>query len=217
MVTSAMGAREARALWSAADPALWRAALDAYPAVIDAQGAKDLARLDRWYRADLPATLHGRQPAFLEPDELVDAVRWKMIRGEWRPRNLAIVRGNDPATVRSASERAFALVPDPRKPLGALSELAGVGPATASAVLAAYRPHVYPFLDDVVASAAPDLGEPRFTVAYYVRYAEALCRLADELGPGWTAQSVGFALWSAAGGKRRPAASGHPAPRDAAG
>lgn len=196
-----MGDREGRALWEVADPGAWSAALAAYPGVIEAQGAKDLARLDRWYRSTFPAAIRDREPPFVERDELVDAVRWKMVRGEWRPRNLALVRGNDPATVRETSQRAFALTQDPRKPLAALSELAGVGPATASAVLAAYRPDLYPFLDDVVAAAVPELGEPRFTLAFYVRYAEALRRRAEELGTGWTAQSVGLALWSAAGGK----------------
>jgi hypothetical protein len=200
-----MGDREARALWSTVDPAPWRAALDAYPEVIVRQGARDLARLDGWYRADLPEAIQRRTPPFLEPDELVDAVRWKMVRGEWRPRNLALVRGNHSATVRATSQRAFALAPDPRKPLAALSELAGVGPATASAVLAAYRPDLYPFLDDVVAAAVPELEEPRFTLAYYVRYAEALHQRAEELGPGWTSHSVGLALWSASGGKRAAA------------
>src|SRR3712207_8361368 len=49
--------------------------------------------------------------------------------------------------VVAASRRAFAAIPDDRAPLRLLGELKGVGPATASAVLAAYRPDLYPFFD----------------------------------------------------------------------
>ncbi len=193
---------QARLFWESADADRWRAALAAYPAVIVAQGVAELVQLDTWYRTELPAVLAQRSPAWLEPDELLGIVRWKMRRGEWRPRNLALVRANEPDQVRRCSERAFAAVPDPRRPLVELAALAGVGPATASAVLAAYRPDLYPFLDDRVGAAIPELGVPSFTLAYYVRYAAALRERARELGPDWTAQAVGLALWAASGGKQ---------------
>ena len=50
------------------------------------------------------------------------------------------LRGNDEAEIRRLSEAAFATVPEPRKPVARLAELAGVGPATASAALAARHP-----------------------------------------------------------------------------
>jgi len=157
--------------------------------------------VDRWYRCELPNLVAARQPPTVELDELVDAVRWKMLRGEWRPRNLGLVRGNAPDVVRSVCARAFALVPDPRQPVAAIAELAGVGPATASAVLAAYRGDLYPFLDELVGAAIPELPQPRFTLPYYLRYADALRQRAQQLGPPWTAQTVSLALWSASGGK----------------
>ena len=78
-----------------------------------------------------------------------------MKRGVWRARNLVLVRGNDPETVGQLSEEGFALLPDPRKPLARLTRLAGVGPATASAVLATVSPEVYPFFDELVADQIP--------------------------------------------------------------
>ena len=87
-----------------------------------------------------------------------------------------------------------------------LCALAGVGPATASAALAAHAPGVYPFFDELVAVAIPGLGPVAFTPAYYARYAERLRERAAALAAacpdaGWTAQAVSQALWAASGGK----------------
>lgn len=192
----------ARALWRTDESDAWSRALATYPSVVADQGVAGLAELDGWYRAELPALLAERTPVEITRSELVDVVRWKMRRGEWRARNLGLAESNAEAVVRGASARAFAAVADPRRALAALQELAGVGPATASAVLAAYRPERYPFLDELVGAAIPDLGPARFTPAYYARYAVALRDRATGLGAGWTAQAVGLALWSAAGGKQ---------------
>src|SRR5439155_6608270 len=181
--------------------AAWQAALARYPAVVDAQGAEGLAELDAWYREALPGLLAARRPPGLEPSELVDVVRWKMKRGEWRARNLALLKSNPDDAIRLVAERAFAAVPDPRRPVATLAELAGVGPATASAALAAYRPDLYPFPDDLVGAALPGLGRPQFSLPYYLRYAARLRERAASLGAGWTAQAVGLALWADSGGK----------------
>lgn len=196
-----MSAADATRLWQSGDPSTWEAALDNYPAVIEAQGVADLEPLDRWYREELPGIVAAREPPCLEPDEVADVVRWKMKRGEWRPRNLALVRANDPALVRQKSIDAFSLAPDVRRAITRMSELGGIGPATASALLAVYRGDVFPFLDDLVGQAIEELGEPRFALPYYLRYAEALRQRATALGRPWTAQRVGLALWSASGGK----------------
>ena len=196
-----MSADEARGLWATDERAAWQAALDAYPRVVEEQHVAGLAELDAWFLDDLPARLTRRHPPYLEPDELQDVVRWKMKRGEWRARNLALVQGNPEEDVRSRTRRAFELAPDPRKPVAEVAELAGVGPATASAVLSAFRPDLYPFLDELVGAAIAELGEPKFTLPYYLKYAAALRDRAAALGAGWDAQRVGLALWSAAGGK----------------
>lgn len=188
-------------LWESDSPDRWRAALDRYPGVIAAQGVGSLVEHDAWYRDELPRAIASRVPPHVDHDELVRLTRWKMSRGEWRARNLQLVDGNDAELVVATSVAALAAVPDPRKPIAILSELAGVGPATASAVVAAYRPDVYPFLDDLVAVRIPSLGKPAFTLPFYLRYAEALRGRAGELGQGWTAVDVERALWADAGGK----------------
>jgi hypothetical protein len=188
-------------LFASNDKKEWQAALDAYPTVIEAQEVNGLPELDRWYREDLPRLVNARNPRTMDIEELSQVVRWKMRRGEWRARNLALVRGNPPEKVDACARTAFDSSVPPRRALAALSELNGVGPATASAALAAVRPAEFAFLDDLVGRAIPSTGEPGFTVAYYFRFVNALIQKAAELGSPWTAHSVSLALWSAVGGK----------------
>jgi hypothetical protein len=190
-----------QALWAEEDAAVWAAWHGRYPEIVALRGGERLSGLDAWYGQTLPELLGSRQPPYLLRDELVRVTEWKMRRGVWRGRNLALVRANDPAAVDRASRAAFALVPDVRKPLATLAELGGVGVATASAVLAALRPDVYPFFDELIADAIPGLGTVAFTLPYYLRYAERLRERAARLGPPWTPHAVGQALWAAAGGK----------------
>jgi hypothetical protein len=130
-------------------------------------------------------------------DELARVTEWKMKRGTYRARNLVLVRGNDDAEVGRASAEAIAAIPDPRRPIARLAELAGVGPATASAVLAIVAPRSYPFFDEDVAKQIAALGKVAFTVPYYLRYAEALRARAHALGEDWSADDVARALWAA--------------------
>jgi len=189
-------------LWTSDAREEWRAALDAYEEVIEAQGVARLPELDRWYRDELPAAIAGRRAAHITHDELVRTTEWKMTRGIWRPRNLALVRGNPPEKVERTSASALASIPDPRLPIARLAELDGVGPATASAIASAAAPELYPFFDELVAAQVPGLGEVAFTPAFYAKYADALRRRAGDLGSGWTPVMVERALWAHVGGKK---------------
>jgi hypothetical protein len=193
-------------LWQTPSCDNWHAALERYVDAIRAQQVNGLLELDAWYREELPALIAARKPAYITLAELERATVWKMKRGVWRERNRQLVRGNPSAQVRQTSTDAFAAVPDPRTPVDLLSTLAGVGPATASAVLACYAPAVYPFFDELVAAQIPGLGKVAFTAAYYRRYAAALCARAAQLSAQckhreWTAHDVSQALWAASGGK----------------
>ena len=193
-------------LWNSSDCAAWHRALESYTGVVRAQGVGGLEELDRWYREELPGLLASRTPPYVTRDELVKVTRWKMKRGVWRQRNLLLVEENPDAQVEQTSREAFAAVPDPRRPVSLFIRLAGVGPATASAVLAAYSPGMYPFFDELVAQQMPGMGEVTFTATYYARYADTLRTRAESLNAAcehhaWTANDVGMALWAAAGGK----------------
>ena len=188
-------------LWSSTSTKRWRQALDRYGTVVAAQGVAKLVELDAWYREELPSAIASRRKPHVTLHELSELTQWKMARGVWRGRNLALVKGNAPDVVVATSRDALAAIPDPMKPVKALAELAGVGPATASAVCAAAAPEIYPFFDELVAAQVPALGSVAFTLPYYRRYAEALREKAAALGDGWTPVMLERALWSHVGGK----------------
>ena len=189
-------------LWSSDDIADWNAALASYPEVIAAQGVASLPGLDAWYRDELPALIAARRRPHVTHAELVKVTQWKMARGVWRGRNLALVRGNDRGLVVETSSEALGAIPDPVAPITILAELAGVGPATASAVAAAASPEVYPFFEELVGAQVPGLGTLAFNLASYQRYAAALRDRAKELGARWTPAMVERALWANVGGKK---------------
>lgn len=136
-------------------------------------------------------------------EELVRVTQWKMRRGVWRARNLALVRANPAEQVEETARQAFAQVPDLSRPINALAALGGVGPATASALLAAAFPADYPFLDDPVAAQIPGLGPVAYTARYYRDYAMRLRERAATLQAAcahaaWPVHDLDLALWAVA-------------------
>lgn len=200
-------------VWQENDCAAWRRWLDGYEGAIAALGNEKLSNLDRWFREELPTRIMERVSPCIYHDELMGVAAWKMHRGVWRERNRQLVASNAPEKVEETSREAFAAIPDPRKPVAVLSTLAGVGPATASAVLAAYAPHIYPFFDESVAAFIPELGPVAFTLPYYLKYASALRERADLLNSTcfggrdepttWTAHDVAQALWALSTSEQR--------------
>lgn len=194
-------------LWSSQNESRWRRAHDAYPAVIERQGVAKLAALDTWYREEFPAVFSMRRLVHITLDELTRVTEWKMHRGVWRAPNLVRVTRNPAEAVIETTVRALSRVPHPTQPIGEIAKLDGVGPATASAVVAAMMPTVYPFFDELVAAQVPDLGPVKWTLGYYARYAALLRARAVALGPDWTPVSVERAVWSSVGGKVGTAAA----------
>ena len=189
-------------LWKSEDPGEWRKALDSYADVVAVQGVASLPGLDSWYRDELPDLIAARRRPHVTHAELVRVTEWKMARGVWRARNLLLVRGNEPSLVVATTGDALGAIPDETAPIATLAELAGVGPATASAVAAAASPENYPFFDELVGAQVPALGKLAFTLGYYRRYAVALRERAAALGGKWTPVMVERALWAHAGGKK---------------
>ncbi|RPB20062.1 hypothetical protein L211DRAFT_813698 [Terfezia boudieri ATCC MYA-4762] len=121
-----------------------------------------LKDLDTW-RISLPDIIAARRKegrAHLTHNELVNLMKCKMKRGKYRPQLLPQVTSNDPSTVERITAEAFDYNKDlgwGEKPdlekvelaLGHLSKnLKGVGPATASYLLAAQMPHWIPAFSD---------------------------------------------------------------------
>nr|CAN60405.1 hypothetical protein VITISV_034137 [Vitis vinifera] len=109
----------------------------------------------------LPALIRQRNPnPYITTSELSKLMQWKLTRGKWRPRLLDFVSSLDEALVKSASQKAFQSLPDISKAISELTVLKGVGPATASALLAAYAPDVAPFMSDEELSVEGDSYTP---------------------------------------------------------
>ncbi len=201
--------RYVEGVWQENDCTQWKKWLDSYDTAIAALGKEELVNLDCWFREELPASILERVPPCIHHDELQGIAAWKMHRGSWRERNRQLIAAIPPEKVEEVSRDAFADIPDPRRPVAVLSTLPGVGPATASAALAAYAPHLYPFFDEMVAAFIPGLGPVAFTMPYYLKYAAALRERADLLNATcsgitsaagtprkWTAHDVAQALWA---------------------
>ena len=188
-------------LWGADATAAWQGALDRYPAVVAGQNVAALIQLDQWYRDELPGLITARSMPHATLAELVRVTEWKMYRGVWRAPNLLRVKRNDADLVHATTARALALVPHPTKPITEIATLDGVGPATASAIMAASAPSIYPFFDELVAAQIPSLGPVAWTPGYYAKYAEALRVRARDFGTSWTPVMLERALWANVGGK----------------
>ncbi|KAL6580149.1 hypothetical protein OROMI_008173 [Orobanche minor] len=131
------------------DAARCREALLSYEAVMKNLEKPNLIATDDFYRKGLPNLLHQRDPnPYITTDELSRLMEWKLAPGKWRPHLLFFVSSLDNAVVRDASRKAFSSLPDVLKVVKELTALKGVGPTTASTVLAAYAPEVTPFMSD---------------------------------------------------------------------
>ncbi|KAF6136772.1 hypothetical protein GIB67_020094 [Kingdonia uniflora] len=160
--------------FSCSDLSLWRYSLSTYQPLLQSLNKPDLIHLDDFYRNQLPPLLHQRNPnSFITKSELSKLMQWKLTRGKWRPRLLDSVSSLDETLVESASRKAFESLPDVEKAISELTVLKGVGPATASAVLAVYTPDVAPFMSDEAMVAA--LGNSKdYTLKQYLKFTEKL-------------------------------------------
>ncbi|KAK1555731.1 hypothetical protein Q3G72_030615 [Acer saccharum] len=192
---------------------VWKETLSSYQLIIESLNKPNLISLDEFYRNELPSLIQQRNPnPYVTTAELSKLMRWKLTRGKWRPRLLDFVSSLDDSLVKSASEKAFEALPDLNKAVSELTVLKGVGPATASAVLAAYAPHVAPFMSDEAMEAA--LGNSKdYSLKQYLLFANKLLAKAKELiseGESFTASDVERALWSSAIRAKLPAKQSDP-------
>ncbi|KAG0250829.1 hypothetical protein BGZ95_007072 [Linnemannia exigua] len=104
--------------------------------------------------------------------------------------------------VRRTSQEAFKLVHqgDLKAGITKMSELKGVGPATASAIMCAGAPDKVPFMADESVDSVPGLGKIAYNLAYYLKFAAKVIDKAAQLkqvgGDVNTPHKVELALWA---------------------
>ncbi|KAI9844620.1 MAG: hypothetical protein M1837_005472 [Sclerophora amabilis] len=115
-----------------------------------------LERLDRRRFNEIPAVAQQRTTdkgeTWLEKEEVEDLIKWKLKHGKFRPKLTQLVASNPSSTVASTTKEAFQLhdanPSAPSSSITKLTSLKGIGPASASLLLAVFDPQHVPFFSD---------------------------------------------------------------------
>ncbi|KAM9715961.1 uncharacterized protein ACNS7B_022107 isoform 2-T2 [Menidia menidia] len=195
------------ALFTCEEPSSWRSVYDNYWAVVEAKAktkkAGSLLKLDKWYQEELPTLISSRSVKHITLSELVKLMEWKLTRGKFRPRLQQLVASNGGDIVEKCSSKAFSLLPDVPAAISELSSLRGVGPATASAILAAGAPELTAFMSDEAMESVPGLKPIQYTAKHYALYLNRMAAQSAKLNKvdaqqDWTPQRLELCLWAMA-------------------
>ncbi|KAG8182532.1 hypothetical protein JTE90_002066 [Oedothorax gibbosus] len=164
-------------------------------------GPEELIRMDTWYQEELPKLIHSRKELYITHEELVQLTKWKLMREKFRPNLIDLVRINTEKAVLTHSKKAFKRLPNLGGAIAMLTCLKGVGPATASAILAAAFPDQAPFMADICMLSTPGVETMDYTVAEYLNYTLELKKKADYLNSldptqEWNPHKIELALWA---------------------
>merc|ERR1711981_104636 len=166
---------------------------------------ENVIKLDKWYQNELPKKIKSRgKDAHLVHDELVQTIKWKLARGKFRPNLVNLVQMNTPRVVMQETKKAFRKLQktdDLQGAANALCNVKGVGPAMASAVLAAGAPQTAPFMADECLLAMPDVDGLDYTMKEYMRFVDYVKACVERLNSregasNWTPHKVELAVWT---------------------
>nr|XP_057917182.1 uncharacterized protein zgc:112496 [Doryrhamphus excisus]XP_057917183.1 uncharacterized protein zgc:112496 [Doryrhamphus excisus] len=192
---------------------IWRTVDGKYWHVVEAKANKSktsgkLLDLDKWYQEELPTVISSRCDKHVTLSEMVKLMEWKLTRGKFRPRLQQLVASNSEDTVEKCSSKAFGLLPDVSAAIAELSTLKGIGPATASALLAAGAPEQAAFMSDEAMESIPGLAPIQYTAKHYTRYLDKMLEKTKKLNKvdpqqDWTPQRLERCLWALAVAKQQ--------------
>ncbi|TDH73213.1 hypothetical protein CCR75_000527 [Bremia lactucae] len=223
-------------LWSSSSDVVWATVWARYDLVLQSMHS-DLVALDTWYVDSYPPILRAREPQpYMTQEELKKLMQWKLKKGKWRPQLMKYISELTVSEVKQASLTGYSEIKrgNLRAATEAFCALKGVsyidlseqshrwndenglsmkvGPATASAMLAAYDESV-PFMsDEALEAIAAIIGPRKYTLPHFLIFTEQLRAKAKWLneqrasnGHGksvdtrvWTAQRVQCCLYVAA-------------------
>ncbi len=168
---------------------------------------RNLVENDLWWRETLPQLLV--KLGHMNKNDMRTLLAWKWGRGQYRPGRANFEKKNTEESVIAATEaclKAAKPLEDAndnkiinatiRSAVTAATKMAQVGPATATAILAARFPEKCPFYSDEAMESVGMFREPS-TLSRYLKFAQVLREKASALGKDWTAEKVGRALWAA--------------------
>ncbi|XP_052452243.1 uncharacterized protein zgc:112496 [Carassius gibelio] len=194
-------------LYNCEAPAVWRAVHGKYWTVVEAKAAVKgktsgkLLQLDRWFQEELPTAISTRSKRSLTHAELVKIMEWKLTKGKFRPRLQQLIGSNSEEAVQSSTSKAFGLLPDVQAAITELCKLKGVGPATASAVLAAGAPGEVAFMADEAVESIAELRPVEYTAKHYALFLQKILNKTSQLNKAdsqrdWTPHRVEQCLWA---------------------
>eukprot|EP01060_Flectonema_neradi_P035072 TRINITY_DN6338_c0_g1_i1.p1 TRINITY_DN6338_c0_g1~~TRINITY_DN6338_c0_g1_i1.p1 ORF type:complete len:253 (+),score=37.74 TRINITY_DN6338_c0_g1_i1:28-786(+) len=174
----------ARELWESQDKTQWLNFLCGYPSCVRAlaeskkKGPGTLIEDDDWIRTQAPKLLSSKK---FDAGCMSQVVRWKLSKGVFRPKLQQMADSLDDEEVKDAIKSAMKHLPNNvLLALKSLTVLKGIGPATASAVLAASDGSV-PFFSDEAYRAATNTSTIKYTEKSYVEFCELLQDKATSL------------------------------------
>ncbi|XP_050671082.1 uncharacterized protein LOC126969585 isoform X1 [Leptidea sinapis] len=166
---------------------------------------EELIKLDNWYQNELPKKIKSRgKDAHMIHEELVQLMKWKQARGRFYPQLSYLIKVNTPRAVMAETKKAFKKLPNIESAMTALSNLKGVGTATASALLAAACPEIAPFMADECIQAIPEMEGSDYTAKEYLNFVKHIKNVCDRLnkqdqngcGKKWSPHMVELAIWT---------------------
>ncbi|CAG0917135.1 unnamed protein product [Notodromas monacha] len=158
---------------------------------------------ERLNAEELPRIMKKRKPdMFFTHDELVQAIKWKLARGKFRPKLKELVQMNTPRVVMLETKKACRQLgkQNIKSAILALSNLKGIGPAFASAVLSVMAPEKVAFMADECLLAINKGEALDYSMNEFMQYLENVEKLCERLNAEnpdfWTPHKVELAIWS---------------------
>ena len=199
------GVGAAKRLLACEDVKTWKLVEGKHPDI--AARLTDYTKIEQNYRKLGKALSKDSSKESIDKAELLTIVRWKFKVGKPRLALMKYLQSNSEESVQKHSALAIAKAradneddddddDDDYDALDELTNLQGVGPATASAVLSLVRPDRFAYMyDEVIECFMP---KRTYTKPTYVIVNNNCIETARKLGKGWTASRVASALWIAA-------------------